>query len=441
MRNPPPPIRWALPTLLVFAMSTPALADVVTEFQRDGLWGLSDARGDEIEPARYELLERVYSDSGDGSRVLFLSSAEGGLVVRIDGDGQGSVDRYDTIERTNWGTYLHRDGKVGLITRTGRLLIPVEYDHIQDTHVPPRVVARDGLYGLIDEHGWIALPVEYTSVDESFSGVRPVEKDGAAGLVEHDGTALLPTMYQEIAPSVTDGDGWYRVKLADRWGVVDAGNRQVVPAQYDALYGMVGGIARFTRGSESGFVDNRGRELSPFEHGGRGLVPAPVMPRVLNRTGGPEPLDARLEVAPDAIQIVALPSAIPWHLAHSSDDPRRRDIHDFMTVYVVNTTTDVVYLEGLDGEIVLTQEALDANGQWQPIEFRSPPSCGLSAIPVTLDAHHQRLVRAPRYGGGDQTTKIRFAMAYGDGVIYSNEFAGSIDPGQFQRTDAGPPPS
>ena len=433
MRESTNPLRCALPALLVIAVSTPARCEILDEFHRDGLWGLRDAQGEEIEPARYELLERVYLDAG--GRVLFLSSAVGGLVVRIDSDGEGTVQRYDTIERTNWGTYLYRDGKVGLITRTGRVLIPVEYDHIQDTHLPPRVVGRDGLFGLIEEGGRIVLPVEYSHVEASTSGVRRVEKDGRVGLVEHGGRVILPAAYEDVAPSVTDGDGWYRVQQAGKWGVADGRNRLAVPARYDTLDGMVGGIARFTRGSESGF------ELEPFEHTGRGEVAPQTMPQVSNRTGAEEPLDPRLEAVAGAIQLIALPHAIPWHLAPHPGDSYSRDIRDFMTLYVTNTTADVAYLEGMDGDLLVVQEALDAGGEWRPIEYGPEATCGLSHYPVVLAAGHQRPIRAPRYGGGDTTTQLRFTMAFGDTVIHSNEFEGTIDLNPFERAGSGSEPS
>src|SRR4029079_11871070 len=80
----------------------------------------------------------------------------------------------------------------------------------------------------------------------------------------------------------------------------------------------------------------------------------------------------------------------------------------------------------------IVREALDAHGNWKPVEYLPSSWCGNSYHRVFLPAGQLWTFRAPVYDG-DFATTMRFALRpkSGDAPIYSNEFPGRIYATQF----------
>ena len=102
-----------------------------------------------------------------------------------------------------------------------------------------------------------------------------------------------------------------------------------------------------------------------------------------------------------------------------------------MRVMLLNPTNRNLELSACDSNLSLIQEAQDDQGVWKPIEYTPQSWCGNSYHSVVLLPGHYWEFAAPRYKGPQQT-KLRFALKLDDGqTLYSNVFAGSIDPKQF----------
>ena len=106
-----------------------------------------------------------------------------------------------------------------------------------------------------------------------------------------------------------------------------------------------------------------------------------------------------------------------------------------MRLIIVNGTNDVVRLLARDSSIAVVQEAQDATGSWKPIEYIRKCGCGNSYHVVSLEPGYYWEIVAPRYSGTLET-KLRFVLhheLHDEEPVYSNEFAGTIDPDQFVR--------
>jgi hypothetical protein len=131
--------------------------------------------------------------------------------------------------------------------------------------------------------------------------------------------------------------------------------------------------------------------------------------------------------------------AFPWEAVKHDFYPWRTDRHEVkrgFAVRLANRTNQPVNFLTCDHRMNLVQEAKDAKGQWQPIEYHQLSGCGNSYFDVTLKPNEYWAFSAPSYDGPFETT-IRFRLEY-DGidnlqspVIYSNEFMGRIHPEQF----------
>ncbi len=101
-------------------------------------------------------------------------------------------------------------------------------------------------------------------------------------------------------------------------------------------------------------------------------------------------------------------------------------------VTLANTTRRAVRFDAVDSRLSIVREALDRDGRWRPIEYLPSSWCGNSYHRVFLPPNHYWSFEAPRYSGSEETT-MRFALEIdgGAGPVYSNEFAGTVNPEQF----------
>jgi hypothetical protein len=108
-------------------------------------------------------------------------------------------------------------------------------------------------------------------------------------------------------------------------------------------------------------------------------------------------------------------------------------------VYIINQTDDTVFFDAQDSRINMKLQAKNKKGEWSDIEYLPSSWCGNSYHNVYLPANYQWSFTAPRYEG-TLKTHIRAVLGYKKNLeaeeqwLYSNEIAGSVNPGQFNQT-------
>lgn len=104
--------------------------------------------------------------------------------------------------------------------------------------------------------------------------------------------------------------------------------------------------------------------------------------------------------------------------------------YDGFRVWLINGTSAEVAIDAQDSRLPIVREALNADGQWQPIEYLPHSWCGNSYHQVFLPSGKAWAFVAPRYEG-PMSTRMRFRLDAPGGPVYSGEFRGRIDPAQF----------
>lgn len=111
---------------------------------------------------------------------------------------------------------------------------------------------------------------------------------------------------------------------------------------------------------------------------------------------------------------------------------------DGFRVLVINASGKPAEFSAQDSRLQMVHEAYDAStGKWAEIEYLPSSWCGNSYHVMALAADSYWELTAPRYRG-KLATQLRIRLAATDtmgnaSVIYSNQFAGSINPGQFKE--------
>ena len=106
--------------------------------------------------------------------------------------------------------------------------------------------------------------------------------------------------------------------------------------------------------------------------------------------------------------------------------------YEGITVLLVNNTEEPQCIPTQDYRIYMIQEAKDRKGKWRPIEALGMAGCNMSFFNVLLSPMTYWTFTAPRYQGSFET-KLRFRLALSRGqTVYSKEFDGSVNDGQFE---------
>jgi len=118
-----------------------------------------------------------------------------------------------------------------------------------------------------------------------------------------------------------------------------------------------------------------------------------------------------------------------------------------ITVFVTNNTKNEICFNAQDSRLYMKVQALNINGEWKNIEYLPSSWCGNSYHTLTLEPNYFWSFATPIYEG-DFKTKLRIELKYIDPsdksdnrrdrkeiTIYSNEYEGSINPGQFWRKE------
>lgn len=192
--------------------------------------------------------------------------------------------------------------KWGIVDETGTEIVPCQYDDIQEYCDGVAVVEKDGLEGVIDLEGNEILPCQYQYVDNYKNGwARARDQDGNMYFFDtqgnividakkgpwrqiygcegenyikvgmdkekiffvrrdqyHSGNTVLPDEYQVV--SYAGGD-MFCIYMNEKYGIIDADGRLVVPCDYDDISWMEG---CFLVSNESEETDS---EYSPFKYG------------------------------------------------------------------------------------------------------------------------------------------------------------------------------
>lgn len=132
----------------------------------------------------------------------------------------------------------------------------------------------------------------------------------------------------------------------------------------------------------------------------------------------PQKIDKKLG-APGVVSLVAVPEVVVPFGSYRG-----------FSLFLINRTGGEVAFEAADSRLPITREALDPKGRWRPIEFLPSSWCGNSFHRVFLPKNEAWVFTVPEYTGSRET-RMRFALETKP-PIYSNEFAGKINPSQFK---------
>jgi hypothetical protein len=130
--------------------------------------------------------------------------------------GHSRDDREDSAVVANHGRY-------GVIDRSGKVLVPLEYDFAWPFDNGMAVVYRGGKFGAVDRSGRLAVPLEYDLLyGFGKAGTASAVKDGKWGVVDRTNHVRLP--FQWLLATAADSGSMRGFKAG--WNIFDASGKR-----------------------------------------------------------------------------------------------------------------------------------------------------------------------------------------------------------------------
>lgn len=180
------------------------------------------------------------------------------------------------------------NGKRGLIDREGRLVVPIQYDGVNDVHNGLAVVYRTEArgdstgrkrykWGAVNEKGEVVIPLKYGNLGTEFrEGKTRFNNGHLFGYLSSEGEVVIQPQYRfarnfrgDRAPVLTfqeNGDGL-------KWGLINEKGELIVPAVFDYIdtrgykhSGLILVGRRLGTERRMGFIDKDGKVVIPLEY-------------------------------------------------------------------------------------------------------------------------------------------------------------------------------
>lgn len=279
------PIQYSLLNLLGGIKCVNGMIPVRNEA---GKSGYIDKTGKLVVPFNYE---EVYNFSDGMGKV---KTRYNGRVSYVNTKGEIAIpEKYndgtifmDGLAFVNLGAMAKsmysglEGGKWGVIDKTGKEVIPVQYDQIESTR-NGLVVVRNGKYpnekkGLLDKNGKIILPVEFNDI-KIMNGRIAANKVsiGPFALFDYSGKQLCDYKWYlfDIFPDITDG--LLRVQelknnRLGKVGVIDMNGELKIPFTYDVMNEFSEGLCSVSLNNKYGCIDKTGKLVIPLQYEGMG---------------------------------------------------------------------------------------------------------------------------------------------------------------------------
>ena len=183
-----------------------------------------------------------------------------GRTDLINYRGKILFQTYNQLVPNHFG-YLEStaEGKLGLISPLGEILLYPEYDSISEPKSKRFAVVHQGdKVGLINSKGFWIIPLseEIQEICHEGEGFISIKKNGQYGFVDFGQRLLIANRYEKTKPFTS---GLAAVSLNDKWGFINKKEQLIIQPTYDEVAPFKNGISLVSRNKKIGAIDKSGK--------------------------------------------------------------------------------------------------------------------------------------------------------------------------------------
>jgi len=161
--------------------------------------------------------------------------------------------------------------------KTGRIVVPPQFDWAESMHEGLAVIGKDGKYGYMDKSGKIVIPPKYISADGFSGGVAIVKietEDGEKqGVIDKTGKWLFDLDYKILRSDyskpfengtaiIYTSEKYYNkdwdFDFNEKYGFINKSGKIIVAPKFDEVTDFHGDRAAVRKGSKWGFINKEG---------------------------------------------------------------------------------------------------------------------------------------------------------------------------------------
>jgi hypothetical protein len=222
--------------------------------EKEGKWGFVNKKGKQIIPIIYK---KVF-DFENGQALVILDKRIAFIDVKGAEIGYGNR-LYGEYQEGKISIILNDFGRFGFLR--GNTILPNFYSVLRPLKGNFFLVA-DGKVGVIDKYTKEIIPLIYDQLsgfDEKYFYLR---KGTKMGIINLEGKIIIPFVYDRLE---NFSEGLAVVKIGDfitgKYGYIDEKGKEVIPAIYDYADGFNNGSAKVFYKNEKFYIDINGNRL------------------------------------------------------------------------------------------------------------------------------------------------------------------------------------
>ncbi|MCQ2299631.1 MAG: WG repeat-containing protein [Bacteroidales bacterium] len=207
---------------------------------------------------------------------------DGYCIVLRDYDRYGLIDRTgreivpceynDVTHPSNGMIRVMKDGLYGFYTQEGTLAIAPQYDAAstfsEELAVATGMVdSTTRLYGYIDKRGTFVIKPQYDYANPFYNGHAIVKQYERYGMITKKNKVVVPIKYENISPMEPSGLFFVQDPMGEKFAVFGKRYQPLTDYIYDAFTSYGDGYYTFRRDGKMGFLNSKAQEcLGLYDH-------------------------------------------------------------------------------------------------------------------------------------------------------------------------------
>jgi hypothetical protein len=196
--------------------------------KRQDRYFIFDTLGNIIEKDGYDIIVPLQKNN------YLVTKAE--LKWRIDKLGNKIEDDFSILYENGSGFIAEKDSLLGFVDKTGKTIIPLEYEDISPAIRGSWFVKKNEKWGAIIR-GQQTIPFQYDFITNSFEKDNYiVVQNDKFGKINEKGEEIFPCKYDGITTWVEYGPNGHYVMIDNKMGLIRHDGSEVIPAIFDRVH-------------------------------------------------------------------------------------------------------------------------------------------------------------------------------------------------------------
>lgn len=171
--------------------------------------------------------------------------------------------QYEKLFRYENGYYKsYNNGKYGIISTSGKTIVPPIYDNIKQPFNGAIIVQQEGRFGLMNDAFKETIKPQYKVLKPINTNLFLV-KHHKFGCVDANDNIELDLKYDMVYPFF---EGLARVQINEKFGFINNDCEEVAKPVYDFASDFYNGYAQVKRQGKMSFINNNAQELSSLQY-------------------------------------------------------------------------------------------------------------------------------------------------------------------------------